>query len=118
MRQFKNYDISPNLLIIFFQYSYYHKSIHIIGVLAEILPDKLILLFDGWDDGCSKNLIGIYVVFIHQKTQKITTYLLRIAPMNRIDDYSADSHIETIEIYLGRFGKNWDNIIAIAGAMG
>ena len=43
------------------------------------------------------------------------TYLLRLAPLIRCDDFGADSHIETIGVFLANVGKSWDNVAVVMG---
>ena len=42
-------------------------------------------------------------------------FLLRLAPLNRFDDFGADSHIETLGQFLANIGKSWDNVAVIMG---
>jgi hypothetical protein len=79
------------------------------------LPEKFIVMFDGWDDGRSTNLIGIFVVFWCVVRKENLVYLLRLAPLVSCDDYGANSHIESIGVFLRRFEKDWINVVGIIG---
>lgn len=82
------------------------------GVLIGVLPDRFGLLFDGWDDGY---YIGTFVNWYDEKKQKVVTYLLRLTPSLRNDDF-VDSHVEIISGFLNDVDKSWDNVVVIMGA--
>lgn len=85
------------------------------GVLIAKVPNRFGIIFDGWDDGNSTNYLGIFVTFYDEKLEKDVTYLLRLSPLLRRDDYTADSHIETIGYWLENIEKSWDNVVVIMG---
>ena len=84
-------------------------------VLKNILPDRFGISFDGWDNGLSTNLCGIYVNWYCPIRKCVRTFLLRLAPLIRIDDFGADSHIESIGVFLANVGKSWANVVVVMG---
>lgn len=76
------------------------------GVLIGQVPDLFALIFDGWDDGNSTNYLGIFITYYDKEKGKNLTWLLRLSPLLRADNYSADSHIETITVWLENIGKS------------
>ena len=85
------------------------------GVLKDLIPDKFGISFDGWDNGLSTNLCGIFINWYDPIQKCIKTYLLRLAQLIRSDDFGADSHIESIGVFLERVGKSWDNVAVVMG---
>ena len=85
------------------------------GKLAALLPNRFGILFDGWDNGNSTNYCGILVNWFDKEKDVVRTYLLRLAPLIRCDDFGADSHIETIGIFLEKVGKSWENVAVVMG---
>ena len=85
------------------------------GKLSVLLPNQFGILFDGWDNGNSKNCCGIFVNWYNKEEKAVRTYLLRLAPLIRCDDFGADSHIETIGVFLANVGKSWDNVAVVMG---
>ena len=85
------------------------------GVLSAILPDRLGLAFDGWDNGNNTNYCGVFVMWYDEKRKCDRVYLLRLAPLYRLDDFGADSHIETLNRFLDRVGKSMANVVVICG---
>ena len=85
------------------------------GKLSLLLPDRFGILFDGWDNGNSTNYCGIFVNWYDKERKAVRTYLLRLAPLIRCDDFGADSHIETIGVFLANVGKSWDNVAVVMG---
>jgi hypothetical protein len=84
-------------------------------VLANLLPEKFALAFDGWDDGNSRNYFGVFVVWWDDKRACNRVYLLRICPLVRSDDYGAASHLESIEAFLLDVGKTIENVSVFLG---
>jgi hypothetical protein len=78
------------------------------GVLKNILPEKLGIHYDAWDDGNSTNYFDVFVIWWDEKRQQNRVYLLRLCPLVRPDDYGADSHLESIEKFLANLGKMMD----------
>ena len=85
------------------------------GKLSVLLPNQFGILFDGWDNGNSKNCCGIFVNWYNKEEKAVRTYLLRLAPLIRCDDFGAGSHIKTIGVFLANIGKSWDNVAVIMG---
>ena len=85
------------------------------GVLTNLLPDRIGIAVDGWDNGLSTNLVGIYVNWYDIKKKCVRTFLLRPTPLIRSDDFGVDSHIESIGVFLARVGKTWDNVVIVMG---
>lgn len=85
------------------------------GKLSIEAPDKFALLFDGWDAGNSTNYCGVFISWYCVDSKKTLTYLLRLAPLLDLTSYSADSHIASIQSFLARIGKSWDNVVCIMG---
>jgi hypothetical protein len=73
------------------------------------------IAFDGWYDGNFTNYLGIFNTYYDEKLEKVATYLLRLSPLLRADDYSSDSHVETIGLWLENIEKSWYNIVVIMG---
>ena len=84
-------------------------------VLERMLPTRFGLVFDGWDDGSSRNYFGVFCIWWDEKKGKNNVYLLRLCPLIRSDDYGADSHIESITKFLADVGKTWDNVVCLMG---
>ena len=60
-------------------------------------------------------LLRYFVNWFDKEKDIIRTYLLRLAPLIRCDDFGADSYIETIGILLENVGNSWENVAAIMG---
>ena len=84
-------------------------------VLTKILPDRFGISFDGWDNGLSTNLCGIFVNWYDEVKQCVQTFLLRLAPLIRSDDFGSNSHIQSIGVFLAGVGKSWDNVVVVMG---
>ena len=82
-------------------------------ILKNMIPDKIGISFDGWDNGLSTNLCGIFINWYDPIRKSIKTFLLRLAPLIRSDDFGADSHIESIGVFLARAGKSWNNVMVV-----
>ena len=85
------------------------------GVLSEILPDRFALAFDGWDNGNQTNYCGVFVMWHDEVKAKDHVYLLRLAPLLRLDNFGANSHIETLNGFLARIGKTMANVVVLCG---
>ena len=84
------------------------------GILCEILPDRFALAFDGWDNGNNTNYCGVFVMW-YDDVKKDHVYLLRLAPLLRLDNFGANSHIEKLTGFLARVGKTMQNVVVLCG---
>ena len=90
------------------------------------MPDQ----FDGWDDGKLTKYFVVFVVWSDEKrlciyyyrdsvlckyTLQNRMYLLRLCPLVKYENYGADSHVESIEKFLGGIGKTMANISVMMG---
>jgi hypothetical protein len=83
--------------------------------LAKIVPDRFAIIFDGWDAGRGTALTGVYVSWYDTKTEAVKKYLLRLAKLNQLNNFTADNHARSIASFLGRINKTWDNVVAVIG---
>ena len=84
-------------------------------VLANLLPEKFGLIFDGWDDGSSNIYFGVFVIWWDQKHSANRVYLLRLCSLIRAADFGAASHLESIEQFLRDVGKTIENVACFMG---
>lgn len=84
-------------------------------VLANLLPERFGLIFDGWDDGSSNNYFGVFVIWWDVKLASNQVYLLRLCPLVRAADFGAASHLESIEKFLHDVGKTLANVGCFMG---
>ena len=84
------------------------------------MPDQFGLLFEGWDHGKLTKYFVVFVIWLDEKrlciyyyrdsvlckyTLQNRMYLLRLCPLVKCENYGADSHVESIENFLGGIGK-------------
>ena len=85
------------------------------GVLANIVPDKFGLVFDGWDSGSSVNFFGVFVIWWDEKRKANRVYLLRLCPLIDETDLGAQSHLDSIISFLSDIDRTLDNVVCMMG---
>jgi hypothetical protein len=56
-----------------------------------------------------------FINWYDEVKQCVQTFLLRLAPLVRSDDFGANSHIQSIGVFLAGVWKSWDNVVVIMG---
>jgi len=82
--------------------------------LAEILPSKFALIFDGWTAG-DTHYVALYASFSSNNDLGFSTALLSFAPLDTETSQSAKAHQKYIEYVLNLYGKSMSNVAAIVG---
>jgi hypothetical protein len=84
--------------------------------LRKMLPDKFVLVFDGWTEG-TDHYIAVNASYIVPGTNKATETLLAIRPLLAagVITMSADDHATQLTQVLADYGKTVANVVCIAG---
>jgi hypothetical protein len=89
---------------------------HLVAVVTQLLPDRFILAFDGWDNGHSSHLVALYAVIPNKDEKevlegKINRWIfLRCTSMGSGAYQDANTHYTYINETLQIFGKTIDNV--------
>jgi hypothetical protein len=81
--------------------------------IAELIPEKFGIIFDGWEDGMGHYFIAIYAVFL--KDGVIYRILLAIQPPLTVGEFTAAVHQELLNSTLALYGKSCDNLLYLSG---
>jgi hypothetical protein len=73
-----------------------------------ILPAKLPILFDGWDDGCGRYFIAVYTFIEREGNNKYI--LLGMQPLPTIASYRAVDHELLLKDMIEDYGKSVNEI--------
>jgi hypothetical protein len=96
---------------------------HIMSLVAlekiqEVLPDKFVLVFDGWTEG-TEHYIGVSASYNRVQNGKDVAVqtLLSMQPLlaNGIEGMTADDHITHISKVLQRYDKKCGNVLSLCG---
>jgi hypothetical protein len=84
--------------------------------LRKMLPDKFVLVFDGWSEG-TDHYIAVNASYIVPGTNRATETLLAIRPLLAagVITMSADDHAAHLKQVLTDYGKTIANVVCIAG---
>lgn len=87
--------------------------------VTEFLPEKFVLVFDGWTEG-TQHYIGVSASYSsvskNGKDVAVLT-LLSMRPLlaDAIEGMTADDHLEHLSIVLQGYGKTLNNIVCLCG---
>ena len=87
--------------------------------VTEFLPEKFVLVFDGWTEG-TQHYIGVSAFYSsvskNGKDVAVLT-LLSMRPLlaDAIEGMTADDHLEHLSIVLQGYGKTLNNIVCLCG---
>lgn len=82
--------------------------------IADILPDKFAIIFDGWTlDGQSSHFMGIFASFNHNNLSE--RVLLGFTTLGEEEEFTAEAHRDTLLGVLEIFGKNITNVVCLIG---
>jgi ribosomal protein L37AE/L43A len=87
--------------------------------VTEFLPDKFVLVFDGWTEG-TQHYIGVsasYSSVLKNGKDVAVLTLLSMRPLlvEMIEGMTADDHLEHLSIVLRVYGKTLDNVVCLSG---
>ncbi|MEM9079038.1 MAG: hypothetical protein AAGC43_18510 [Bacteroidota bacterium] len=94
---------------------YLHKlTIVVEKKVAERLPDKFAIIFDGWSGG-DTHFVGVYATFPSNNSLGYEKILLSCSPMENEDFLDSNEHYEYLKFVLDLYGKNIDSVVEIVG---
>ncbi len=89
---------------------------HLVLLVKQLLPDRFILAFDGWDNGHSSHLVALYAVVPNKDEKEVSEgkinrwIFLRCTIMGSGAYQDANTHYDYINETLKLFGKTVDNV--------
>jgi len=84
--------------------------------IRELLPKLFMLLFDCWDDGRGRHILGMFAVFPDPKNPKEAIFVLLIAmPLDDETNFKAENYIDQIEKTLEFYGCEMSFVVGIIG---
>ena len=81
------------------------------GKLAELMPDKFVLIADGWTFN-EVHYFAIFAQFLNAESNEILYPLLAVWPLQDEEDLSAESHYQFIATNLQIYNKTTSSVIA------
>ena len=81
------------------------------GKLADLLPDKLVLIVDGWSFN-EVHHFAFFAKFLNAESNEILYPLLAVLPLQDEEDLSAESHYQFIATTLQIYNKTTSSVIA------
>ncbi len=82
--------------------------------IAQILPDKFAIVFDGWSCG-DTHYVAVYATFPYNTPVGYRKVLLGFSPFEEETSQSAQEHYEYLEFVLSTFKKSFDNVAVLIG---
>ncbi|KAG7354964.1 hypothetical protein IV203_004320 [Nitzschia inconspicua] len=84
--------------------------------IAETLPLKFALVFDGWSSDDNTHYVALFATFPDPtKEHRYLKVLLSMSPMGDGDNLTAQEHHAFITDILGVYRKTWANVVCLIG---
>lgn len=80
--------------------------------VAELLPNKFALVFDGWTNRMT-HFLGVFASFPDSNQEGYSVRLLAFSPFEDEASLGRDEHIRFLDFVLNLFNKSWDNVVCI-----
>jgi len=84
---------------------------YLVKLIANQLPDRFAIIFDGWSDGLGGHYVGIFARCMIKA--EIKNYLLCMRPFLDRASYKASDYAMLILHVLTQYTKNIDNVVCI-----
>lgn len=82
--------------------------------IADLLPPKIALVFDGWTAGTT-HYFAVFASFPSDSNLGYDVRLLAFSPMGDECHLNAEEHVKFITYILGLYEKTWDDVCCIIG---
>lgn len=82
--------------------------------IGKLLPKIFALVLDGWSVG-STHYLSLFASFGSDKSDGYYTRLFSFSPEEDETTMGSEEHKNVLEYFLGIYGKEWLNVVAIIG---
>lgn len=87
---------------------------HVERKISERLPEKLAIIFDGWDGG-NNHYVSVFSTFPSTNPCDFDQFLVALKPLGEEDCFDVDEPFEFLQFVLSVYNKSLENAVALLG---